>query len=116
MPHARALTQLVVAFQTTPPPNAIGSRLPAICAPWKAKEFIVLVGDSTIQIMSEDGHSSTEDLSTSGVRTVAQEEIENSKEISSEEFNQKHNALEEVKQIDTEKDAQLVKKNEIFDI
>ena len=61
-----------------------------------------------MQIMSEDGHSSTEDLSMSG--TGAQEENENCKEISSEEFKHKHNALEEVKQMDTEKDAQLVKK------
>ena len=49
MPHARALTQLVVAF-----PNGISpqrhwlAQLPAICAPWKAKDFFVLVGDSTI--------------------------------------------------------------------
>jgi len=47
MPHARALTQLVVAFQTASPPNAL-AQLPAICAPWKAKDFFVLVGDSTI--------------------------------------------------------------------
>ena len=109
MPHARALTQLVVAFQTASPPNAIGSRnFQPYAHPGRQKISLCWWEIALLQIMSEDGHSSTEDLSTSG--TVAQEEIENSKEISSEEFNQKHNALEEVKQMDTEKDAQLVKK------
>ena len=46
MPHARALTQLVVAFQTASPPNAIGSRnFQPYAHPGRQK---ILVGDSTI--------------------------------------------------------------------